>query len=250
MANLDSAGRCGLVVETMDEARAAPPAELQRRIRVGEVSLQVSGPGWPEERPEERILLWWGLTTSALALAEDLIARDLRGLRVLELGCGLGLAGIAAGRAGAAVTLSDLSEDALAYAGANAAANGLPRARCATRSLDWVAPPADLQGGYELVIGSELLYDYTSHGPLLRLLPRLLAPGGRVLLVDRPRLVVDRFLGRLRDRGFRGSATRRRLALPDAPERAPQEVVLWDWAPEVAVGAAPVPTPGAPPLAR
>ncbi len=206
---------------------------------MGDVPLKVSGPGWPEARSEERILLWWGLTTSALALAEELVARDLSGHRVLELGCGLGLAGIAAGRAGAELTLSDLSEDALAYAEANAAANGLPPERCATLTLDWESPPAKMQGGYELVIGSELLYDYASHGPLLRLLPRLLAPGGRVMLADRPRLVVERFLGRLRDRGFRGSVTRRRLALPDATERAPQKVALWDWAPDTLGGSAP-----------
>ncbi len=170
--------------------------------------------------------MWWGLTVSALALAERLAGWDLRGQRVLELGCGLGLAGLAAGLAGASVTFSDLSTEALERARDNGLTNGLSPEQLTTRVLDWEAPPPELCGGFDLVVGSEILYDDFVHGALLRLIPALLAPRGRVLLADRPRRVVGRFLGRLRNQGFDGTRTDLCLALPG---EAAQAASLWEW---------------------
>src|SRR5919108_5440352 len=67
-------------------------------------------------RPDERLPYWADLWPSAMALARHLWqATALRGLRVLELGCGLGLAGIVASRKGGVVTFTDYEADALAF---------------------------------------------------------------------------------------------------------------------------------------
>lgn len=204
----------------------ADPSVKWRDLLVGSTRLRLAGPAQPPGDPPERILLWWGVTTSALALAERLLeGPSLGGRRVLELGCGLGLAGLAAGLAGAEVWFTDLEEAALAHARRNAQAVGLPEERCRFLSLPWESP-GDV-GAVDLVLGSEILYDYGTHSELLRLVPRLVAPGGRLWLADRPRLVVERFLGRLRKVGFAGGRTDRRLALPG---EGPQSVAIWDWA--------------------
>jgi predicted nicotinamide N-methyase len=114
---------------------------------------------------------------------------------------------------------------ALAYARRNAASNGLTAGDVDFAVLDWEAP--DVTERFDLVLGTEILYDYNLHGALLALLPRLLAPGGTVLFVDRRRLVVDRFFGRLRDRGFTGRQTDHTLALPGESE---QTVTVFHWA--------------------
>ena len=58
-----------------------------------------------------------------MALAHDLARRSLRGARVLELGCGLGLPSIAAALAGGRVLATDWSSDAVRATAANAELN-------------------------------------------------------------------------------------------------------------------------------
>ena len=51
------------------------------------------------------------------------------------------------------------------------------------RPGDWRDFPADI-GVFDLIIGSDVLYERTLHSCLAALLPRLIAPGGRILLSD------------------------------------------------------------------
>ena len=125
------------------------------------------------------LMLW----ASAVGLAEALAQESLvAGKRVLELGCGVGLAGIAARLFGGAKTVvqTDYQQDALTLAAHNAHANGA--SEITTRIGDWRSFP-DL-APFDVVMGSDILYESTLHTTLAELLPRLVAPGGTVLLSD------------------------------------------------------------------
>ena len=92
-----------------------------------------------------------------------------RPVRVLEVGCGLGLAGIACLARGLTVTFSDVDETALSFAAANARLNGFTDG-FRTIPLDFRAPPEGER--YPVVIGSDLMYEARLVEPtrLLRLL--------------------------------------------------------------------------------
>lgn len=71
------------------------------------------------------------------SLVSDELAPNVAGLRVLELGCGLGLVGLAAALCGASeVVLTDSAESSVHSAMTNAALNGL-QARVRSSRLDW-----------------------------------------------------------------------------------------------------------------
>ena len=145
------------------------------------------------------LMLW----PSAVGLAQALAERPslLSGARVLEIGCGIGLAGLAADASGAArVVQTDYHEDALHLARCNAMQNGIGRVEM--RRGDWRDFPADLCGVSDWVIGSDVLYDREMHDTLERLLPRLVAPGGTILLSDPLRPQALSFVERLEDSGF------------------------------------------------
>src|SRR5947208_17055203 len=74
---------------------------------------------------EELLPYWAELWPSSVALARAVGARALRGARTLELGCGLGLASIAAARAGGRVLATDWSSEAIRFTPDNAARNGV-----------------------------------------------------------------------------------------------------------------------------
>jgi predicted nicotinamide N-methyase len=137
---------------------------------------------------DEALPYWAELWPAGVALARALRGRSLRGARVLELGCGLGLPGIVAALHGAHVLATDWSDDALAAARANAAANG---ARIATLRLDWREPaPAVERGPWDLVLAADVLYEARNVPVVLELLERLAAP---VLLADPNRATAEPF---------------------------------------------------------
>src|ERR687897_2807849 len=90
---------------------------------------------------EEFLPYWAELWPSALALARAVARRPLTGRRTIELGCGLGLAAIAAAVAGARVLATDWSPDAVAITARNAERNG---AELATALFRWDADPRAL----------------------------------------------------------------------------------------------------------
>jgi predicted nicotinamide N-methyase len=114
---------------------------------------------------------WSVLWRSGVALACELDGVALRGLRVVELGCGLAVPSIAAARGGAAVLATDSCAEALTLVARNARANDV---RVETAMIDW-AEPDELVGRapFDLVLAADVLYERASVPLLLSLLPRL-----------------------------------------------------------------------------
>ncbi len=138
---------------------------------------------------DEFLPFWAELWPSARALARRLDGRALRGARVVELGCGLGVPSLAAARAGARVLATDWSQSAIDLLADNARANGLT---LKTARVDWTHPDALVaQAPFDLVLASDVLYERRNVSLLLRLLPRL---GPEVWLADPGRAFAQAFL--------------------------------------------------------
>jgi predicted nicotinamide N-methyase len=111
-------------------------------------------------------------------------------VRVVELGCGLGVPSLVAAARGADVVAVDWAAEAIALLHTNAAANGLP---VDARVADWRA----FGGAFDLALAADVLYEARNVEPLLGLLPAL-AP--EVLLGEPGRPAAAEFLRRARER--------------------------------------------------
>jgi predicted nicotinamide N-methyase len=166
-----------------------------RDVLAGGRRIALRGPRVPpvprdfyEPPGELRLPFWARLWPGGVALADFLLSRmasEMRGQAVIDLGCGLGCAGIAAGIAGASVTLSDGNATALAFAAANARANGVADAR--TLALDWTRPPPELPR-HAVALAAEVLYDARAFEPLVRTLDAVLAPRGVAWIAEPERI--------------------------------------------------------------
>jgi predicted nicotinamide N-methyase len=128
-----------------------------------------------DDPADDRLPFWAELWPSGSALAAAVAALDLTGRRVLELGCGLGLVGVAA---------ANQSAEAIAFTTVNAERNGVAvrTVRCA-----FERPEPLLAGApWDLVLAADVLYEPKTVPVLVDLLPRL---GPAVWLADpgRPR---------------------------------------------------------------
>ena len=112
------------------------------------------------------------------------------GVRVVELGCGCGVAGMAAALQPtcAAVAFTDHDPGTLKLVERSLAATGGRAANAAavaatTHPLEWGAEaPLGGDGGFGLVLGSDLVYDIGVVDPLFDTASALLAPGARFAL--------------------------------------------------------------------
>lgn len=131
---------------------------------------------------DEKLPYWAELWPSSLGLADALADRtiDVRGLTVTELGCGVGLAALAAARAGAAhVLATDWYTECLDFVRASAAENGLA---VETLPLDWRAPPPNAQA--DVVLAADVLYEARNAAAVAHAFSTLVRPGGCAVLAD------------------------------------------------------------------
>jgi predicted nicotinamide N-methyase len=119
---------------------------------------------------------------------------------VLELGCGLGLAGIAAVRAGGAVVLSDYEKDALLFARYNAMLN-IPWSEPEFLLFDWRQPDGSRK--FDVVLGADILYERRHFLPLLAAFEMMLSPEGVVVLTDPDRSTGNEFFVMAENEGYR-----------------------------------------------
>ena len=111
-----------------------------------------------EDFKDERIPYWAELWASAIAMSEYLVENALitEGVTVTEMGCGLGLPSIVAGKLGAEVTMTDYLDDALDFAKLNWN-NNFTNKKATFSRLDWRNPDVSLAA--DLLLASDVAYE-------------------------------------------------------------------------------------------
>lgn len=151
---------------------------------VAGVALDLLRPSSPEALIDEQAFerdeflpYWAELWPAATALAEAL--PDVGGLRVVELGCGLGVTSLVAAAKGAEVTATDWAADAVELLRRNAERNGIA---LHAEVRDWREPWGER---FDLALAADVLYERRNVEPLLERLAEL-APVAYVGLANRP----------------------------------------------------------------
>jgi predicted nicotinamide N-methyase len=170
----------------LDFTRIANPDTVLDQI-VEEEDRREKQTGVRVENPPH-LPYWAELWDSSRALPTVLSQMDFSDSpHVLDLGCGMGLAGAAAAALGAQVTLADLESPALLFARLNT----LPFASH-VRRVDWQID--DLHQRYDLILGADIVYDKSQWPFLLEFWTRHLAPRGAILLAEPGRQSGDKFI--------------------------------------------------------
>jgi SAM-dependent methyltransferase len=157
-------------------------------------------------RHDDYMPYWAYLWPAAYLLAER-VAREPWADRpghsgpadALEIGCGLGLAGLVAVARGVRVQFSDYDEAPLDFVVRSAAENGFGRERFSTRQLDWRNLPDERHAH---ILGADVIYEARLVPLVASLLGRLLAPGGIGLIASPYRVAAKGFPAALAEIGL------------------------------------------------
>ena len=195
------AGVGNLIIRSLlDKQQFADPLGLAEGLGISSAAWPLFGLLWP----------------SGLHLAARLALRPvLAGERILEVGCGLALASLVGHRRGADVTASDCHPLAQAFLAENLRLNQLlpmkyRHGQWGAAEVSALPPPADplVQGLFDLIIGSDLLYERDEAGHLARFIGAHASAAAEVWIVDPDRGNRAAFNRQMAARGFERSESK------------------------------------------
>ncbi len=142
---------------------------------------------------DDNVPLYGTLWPSAQVLLEELASWDLKGKKVLEIGCGLGVPSVLCALKGAEVTASDFHPDTAHYVAANCRLNGC---RIRFKQLDWrqeaQIPPQDF------IIASDILYEPQNYSTLAHFISQQISTSSTAIISDPKRIYSHKFIEELR----------------------------------------------------
>jgi predicted nicotinamide N-methyase len=186
--NIAVAGVADMVIRSLlDKQQFHDPLEAALRLGISSATWPLFGLLWP----------------SGARLAERLATRPARaGERILEIGCGLALSSLVGHRRGADMTASDCHPLAGAFLAENVRLNGLLPLKYRhgqwgrlPQGSDFDSPPPvsalalappdlAISGRFELIIGSDILYERDEAGALADFIDSHAAPRAEIWVVD------------------------------------------------------------------
>ena len=187
----------------------------ESRVRAGGRSITLFRPADPDrllDAPEVRArnaaddyMPYWAYLWPGAFLLGDAVAAGSwpKGLRTLEIGCGLGLPGLVALAHGLHVHFTDHDPTALRFVERNAQANGFEPANYSTGLLDWREPPPER---YSLILGADVTYERRLVPLVARVIAAMLETDGIALISDPNRVASEGFGVALADLGLASEA--------------------------------------------
>ncbi|MEO0899907.1 MAG: 50S ribosomal protein L11 methyltransferase [Bacteroidota bacterium] len=157
------------------------------------------GPG-DQAFKDEQIPYWADLWHASIGLTRWIEEGKVvvAGQKVLEIGCGLGLCGIAAAFQGAEVVLTDYLPDALLLARYNWLLNHSIEPDC--RLLDWRQPKVEWKS--DILLASDVAYEERALHPLVNTFKTMTTQNGSIWLSEPGRKFAKPWINQILDFGF------------------------------------------------
>ena len=180
---------------------------------------------------------WAHLWPGSRYLAQVMAQNECVGRQVVDIGCGLGLAGMVSAMRGALVTMIDAAGDGVRFARANAALNGLlsgppPFAEGLTKAGSVAVVQGDirspgLRGRFDYCLAADVTYDPALQTAVAAFLAEHLSATGRAWCAESVRTLDQGFRRACEARGLR--ATESEVRELDEQGEVPVRVTQVRW---------------------
>jgi predicted nicotinamide N-methyase len=169
------------------------------------------------------------LWEAGIGLTQHLQQIDLKDKKVLEIGCGLALPSFLVTRLGGEVIATDFHIDVPLFLEINQKNN---RTYFPYKVMNWrneiERTKTDL-GLFDLVIGSDILYEGQHPAQVAAALIAFLKPGGKIILSDPGRAYVQNFISSMNERGYKEVMTTQMIRAELTPKNKQRDVFLFEF---------------------
>lgn len=156
---------------------------------------------------EEHCPYFGVLWEAGIGLSQYLENKNYGHLRVLEIGCGLALPSFILTKQGADVLATDFHADVEPFLKYNQNLNDVTFKYSLMNWRDQIQKVENEFGLFDLVIGSDILYESQHSGQVAKALISLLKPGGEIILSDPGRAYVQKFVSAMNELGYKEEMT-------------------------------------------
>jgi predicted nicotinamide N-methyase len=177
-----------------------------RVVRPADPDRLLDDPGVIDWNRRDDYMPYWAYLWPAAFLLAEAVAREEWTERtggphveMLEIGCGLGLAGLVALARGFTVQFSDYDRAPLEFVSRSAGENGFDASQYRLRLLDWRNLPDER---FPMILGADVIYEARLVPLVAGLLAGMLAPGGLGLVASPNRVAAAGFPAAVEARGL------------------------------------------------
>lgn len=147
------------------------------------------------------------LWEAGIGLSQFLNAYKLKNQKVIEIGCGLALPSFVAATNGAEILATDFHADVPLFLEVNQNNNNVFFDFQFMNWRDEVNATQSLMGLFDIVIGSDILYESQHPNEVASALIAFLKPGGKIILADPGRAYIQQFVTAMNSFGYRENLT-------------------------------------------
>lgn len=169
------------------------------------------------------------LWEAGVGLSQFLSRRELQGKKVLEIGCGLALPSFVVTSKGGEIIATDFHADVPLFLDVNQKKN---QTFFEYRVMNWrneIERTRNDLGLFDLVIGSDILYESQHPTQVAEALIAFLNPGGRIILADPGRAYIQKFITSMNELGYKEWLTTEKVPAALTPKNNDREIFVFEF---------------------
>lgn len=166
---------------------------------------------------------------AGIGLSQFLTKEMCAGKKILEIGCGLALPSFVATRFGGDVIATDFHADVPLFLKENQEKNGI---HFDYRVMNWrneVERTKTTLGTFDLVLGSDILYESQHPMQVAEALIAFLKPGGKIILADPGRAYIQKFISCMQELKYPEVLTIEKVPAELTPKNVNREVYIFEF---------------------
>lgn len=166
---------------------------------------------------------------AGIGLSQFLTREICEGKKILEIGCGLALPSFVATRFGGNVIATDFHADVPLFLEENKKRNDI---NFEYQVMNWrseIERTKGTLGLFDLVLGSDILYESQHPMQVAQALIAFLKPGGKIILSDPGRAYVQKFISSMQELGYPEKFTTQKVEARLTPKQVSREIYLFEF---------------------
>ena len=173
---------------------------------------------------------YFGVMWEAGIGLSQFLTRDMcEGKKILEIGCGLALPSFIATRFGGNVIATDFHADVPLFLELNQEKNKI---NFEYQVMNWrneIERTKNAYGQFDLVLGSDILYESQHAMQVAEALIAFLKPGGKIILSDPGRAYVQKFISSMKELGYPEVFTTQKVSADLTTKKLDREIYIFEF---------------------